>query len=98
MGTLGTQLSTQTTIILDEFMSFQKERDSVYPMDTSPRGLMLIINNKNFPMFPEGSRERRGTDIDAIKLQGMFINFGFEVIRTDNLTAEVSVNVKAYSH
>ena len=70
--------------------SFQRDRDSVYPMDTSPRGLVLIINNKDFPSFPEGATERRGTNIDAGKLQGMFSYYGFDVIRRDNLRAEVS--------
>ena len=51
---------------------------------------MLIINNKDFPSFPESARERRGTDIDAGKLQGMFSYYGFHVVRRDNLAAEVS--------
>ena len=78
---------------------FQRDRDSVYPMETSPRGLMLIINNKDFPTFREGAKERRGTNIDAGKLQGMFNYYGFDVIRRDNLKAEVSwcfVNVLFY--
>ena len=79
--------------------SFQRDRDSVYPMDTSPRGLVLIINNKDFPSFPEGATERRGTNIDAGKLQGMFNYYGFDVSRRDNLSAEVSrcfINVYFY--
>ena len=79
--------------------SFQRDRDSVYPMDTSPRGLVLIINNKYFPSFPEGATERRGTNIDAGKLQGMFYYYGFDVRRRDNLRAEVSwcfINVDFY--
>ena len=51
---------------------------------------MLIINNKDFPSFPEGATERRGTNIDAGKLQGMFSYYGFDVVRRDNLGAEVS--------
>ncbi len=71
----------------------QKNMDDVYSMDTSPRGLMLILNNKDFPNFPEGAWERRGTDVDATKLYGMFINYGFDVTRHDNLSAEVRETV-----
>ena len=56
-------------------------------MDTDPRGLALIINNRDFDC-DLGNRD--GTDADCESLRGLFLNLGFGVDVRHNLTARVS--------
>ncbi len=71
------------------FLFLFLQANDAYRMSSSPRGRMLIINNKSFPRFEGRASERRGTDIDATKLKGMFVTFGFHVTQKDNLTSQV---------
>lgn len=62
-----------------------------YPMDANPRGICLIINNRDFyrdPMRPEAKQmiNREGTDVDRNKLTTTFQDLNFIVLVKDNLT------------
>ena len=66
-------------------MSFFQE----YKMNSTPRGLLLIINNHDF----RGNFENReGTDIDCEGLRNLFMDLGFGVEVRANLTALVICN------
>ncbi|XP_048390619.1 caspase-8-like isoform X2 [Stegostoma tigrinum] len=54
-----------------------------YKMDSNPRGFCVIINNINFKTMPE----RKGTRVDAERLDGVFRWLGFEVVLFKNLSA-----------
>lgn len=55
----------------------------MYPINRSPRGFCIIINNVKFP-YRYG--DRFGSDTDAKKLQVLFKKLDFHVLRWDNLT------------
>lgn len=62
-----------------------------YRMDASPKGICVIINNRNFNVAPNdpGSKEmpeRRGTDVDAANLRETFSTLDFHVHMHENLT------------
>ncbi len=55
-------------------------------MDKYPRGLFLLINNKEFlPASGMENYPRNGTDVDAAALESMFTELGFIVHRYDNV-------------
>ncbi|XP_030843308.1 caspase-like [Strongylocentrotus purpuratus] len=54
----------------------QMDSDTVYRMKSRPRGIALIINNKNF----ETMEVRAGTDVDCRNLENVFKQLGFDVI------------------
>nr|CAD10676.1 caspase 3 [Geodia cydonium] len=60
-------------------------RKDAYKMSSRPRGMALIINNRNFTC---GMKERVGTDKDAENLYGLFNWLGMATIRKDNLTGK----------
>ena len=60
-----------------------------YKMSSKPRGMALIINNRNFTC---GMNERVGTDKDAENLYDLFNWLGLATIRKDNLTCEAMTN------
>ncbi|KAL3861098.1 hypothetical protein ACJMK2_007171 [Sinanodonta woodiana] len=65
-------------------------RDDQYKMESNPRGLVLIINNREFHTLPS----RPGTEHDGAGLREMFISLGFLVDEKSNLTAaEISQNL-----
>ncbi|XP_066933680.1 caspase-3-like [Clytia hemisphaerica] len=75
--------------------------DDFYPMNTYPRGTLLIINMKNFSSTsplrrnPGSDPTRKGTDIDAESLTRLFLDLGFYVERLDNpTTAEIRTFIK----
>ncbi|XP_078085118.1 caspase-8-like isoform X2 [Mustelus asterias] len=55
-----------------------------YRMESNPRGSCVIINNGKFKTMGE----RRGTHVDAERLDAVFRWLGFEVTLYKNLTAE----------
>ena len=56
---------------------------TAYKMENKPRGVAIIINNRNFTC---GMKDRLGTDKDAENLSKVFNNFlGFHTTRYDNL-------------
>lgn len=72
----------------------------VYKMDSSPRGLALIINNELF----DNIENRTGSEEDLKILADLFQDFlHFDVIVAQDLTAQVSLYFftffsRAYSH
>ena len=59
-------------------------------METSPKGYVLIINNKVFYNDPRSSNTRHGTDNDVERLKQVFGKLGYEVVEKRDLTASVS--------
>lgn len=55
----------------------------VYKMDTNPRGLGIIINNKNVT----GKQTRNGAEEDGKRLQKLFEYLGFTARLYEDLTA-----------
>jgi hypothetical protein len=60
-------------------------RKDAYKMSSKPRGMALIINNRNFTC---GMKERVGTNKDAENLFSLFNWLGLATIRKDNLTGK----------
>ena len=54
----------------------------VYKMNARPRGVGIVINNRNFTC---GMKDRVGTDKDADSLVRLFKYLGFYTNRYDNL-------------
>ena len=54
-----------------------------YTMMANPRGIGVIINNKN---FTNGLKKREGTDKDAAALQQLFTSLGFYTNRYNDVT------------
>ncbi|XP_043666587.1 caspase-1-like [Vespula pensylvanica] len=57
--------------------------DPLYNMNYDNRGKCVIFNHT---IFDENLNERRGTDVDAIRINNVFTKLGFEVLRYDDLT------------
>ena len=55
---------------------------TAYKMENKPRGVAIIINNRNFTC---GMKDRQGTDKDAESLSKLFPHLGFYTNRYDNL-------------
>ena len=62
-----------------------------YQMKSIPRGVGLIINNKNFP--PPSLGNRRGTDKDAAVLKLLFTYLGFKTKCYNNQTKSQMVEI-----
>ncbi len=66
-------------------VDYNVNSDDYYPMDKYPRGMFLLINNKDFlPASGMESYPRNGTNVDADALESMFTELGFIVHRYDN--------------
>jgi hypothetical protein len=72
-----------TTIAVQASDAIRHQTAESYPMTANPRGIALIINNKNFGATLS---TRTGTDIDAATLQKLFDWLKFTVRRQDSLT------------
>ncbi|XP_069471566.1 caspase-8 isoform X3 [Ambystoma mexicanum] len=79
------------------------EVDQVYKMSSRPRGICLILNNKNFAMAraqipnPRTLKDRLGTDVDAGALSKAFSMLHFKIEECKDLTAEaIKKTVKDY--
>ncbi|XP_067659056.1 caspase-9-like isoform X2 [Haliotis asinina] len=59
--------------------------DDVYPMESTPRGYVFVINNKDFLYM----QPRLGTDSDVQRVESLFERLGFVVKVMHNLTAEL---------
>lgn len=57
----------------------------MYPNFSSPRGMVLIINNRYFLEMPE----RIGTDVDEVNLKNLFRQLNYTVSVCRNLCAKV---------
>ena len=65
----------------------QPEVPNCYPLFSSPRGHVLIINNERFDeKTSDGSNYRRGSEVDAYNLETLFTQLGFVVEIHRNLT------------
>ncbi len=53
---------------------------------TNPRGICLLINQRDFDMAKTGQEKRDGTDVDADTIERTFIRLGYAVKRAINLT------------
>ncbi|XP_028283316.1 uncharacterized protein LOC114449694 [Parambassis ranga] len=60
------------------------KKDDIYPLNSRPVGLCVIINNNN---FMDGT-ERRGTDKDALRLAEVFSWLGFRVLLCKDQTKD----------
>ena len=63
------------------------DSDDCYSMDKSPRGVFLLMNNRDF--LPASGMEkypRNGTDVDAEGLESLFTELGFAVHRYNNVS------------
>ena len=76
---------------------------SVYRMNSSPRGIAVIINNKNF-LVSSGQHlsPREGTDVDREALKKLFKKMQFKVEVHNNLTKaeirRIAVEKAAFDH
>ncbi|VDN14342.1 unnamed protein product [Dibothriocephalus latus] len=52
----------------------------------NPRGICLLINQRDFDREKTGQERRDGTDVDADAIERTFIKLGYSVNRTTNLT------------
>ena len=69
------------------------EVPNCYPLFSSPRGHMLIINNERFnEETSDGSNYRKGSDVDANNLETLFTELGFVVEVHRNLTRNQIAN------
>ena len=69
-------------------VAYTVDSDECYKMDKYPRGLFLLVNNRDF--LPASGMEkypRNGTDVDADALESLFKDLGFNVHRSDNVTS-----------
>lgn len=53
---------------------------------TRPRGICLLLNQKNFDYQATGQQKRDGTDVDADCIERTFIELGYFVNRATDLT------------
>eukprot|EP00795_Rhopilema_esculentum_P013091 gene13091-3877_t len=68
-------------------IEYQPDSDSFYSMDKYPRGLFLLLNNKEFlPASGMESYPRNGTNVDADALESLFTELGFIVHRYNNIS------------
>ncbi|KAM9349159.1 caspase 20, apoptosis-related cysteine peptidase [Symphorus nematophorus] len=77
------QASSLDTDVLSQERKRRREED-LYPLNSQPTGLCVIINNENF-MF---SKDRRGTNKDAQSLAEVFSWLGFRVLMCKDQTGD----------
>lgn len=65
---------------------FHTETDDVYKMTSSPRGIGLIINNREF--LQNALSPRLGSELDVLRVESLFKGLGFEVQKEKNLTRD----------
>ena len=63
----------------------QVDEMPAYRMDRNPRGIALIISNKDFEDNPHDLRERKGTEKDVENLKHLWTNLNFIVEVRNNL-------------
>ena len=68
-------------------IDYNLDSDTYYPMDKYPRGLFLLLNNKEFlPASGMENYPRNGTGVDADALEELFTELGFIVHRYNNVS------------
>ena len=69
------------------------EIPNCYPLFSSPRGHVLIINNERFnEKTSDGSNYRKGSEVDGCNLETLFTGLGFVVEVHRNLTGNQIAN------
>ena len=63
---------------------FFNDLQKMYPMSSTPRGNVLIINNQEFDN-PNLYEFRKGADVDAKNLELLFTQLGFSVTSVKNM-------------
>ncbi|XP_070574148.1 caspase-7-like [Ptychodera flava] len=63
--------------------------DIAYDMTHQKRGRAILINNENF----DNHKQRKGTDVDAKRIQKCFIELGFEVVRKNDKKVSEMMNL-----
>ena len=71
-------------VTADQLLDDETDPTFTYNMQHKRRGVFIIINNTIFKF----GEKRIGADIDAVKLEQIFRNLGFQVRRHDNQTRE----------
>ncbi|PAV78361.1 hypothetical protein WR25_06196 [Diploscapter pachys] len=73
---------------------YQKDKEMIYKNFSTPRGLVLIINNKEFDQL----ETRYGTEVDEKKLKNLFEQFGYKVqILNDRTAKEMMEDAKEFA-
>lgn len=75
-----------------ETLCMSAKPGDIYPMESKPRGICLIVNNT---VFEKGST-RVGSQKDVEALTQVFYWLGFRVLKCDNLTKEQMKNAFDY--
>ena len=56
------------------------DHEKVYKMDSSPKGIAIIINNYSYQNCPINLRDRVGSEIDVAMLKSVFKKIGFDPV------------------
>jgi hypothetical protein len=75
---------TPLNIEVERGLKFFDDPVRMYPMSSSPRGQVLIINNQEFDN-PDIYRFRKGAHVDAENLEKLFTQLGFNVMSYKNM-------------
>ena len=67
-------------------IAYTFDSDECYKMENNPRGLFLLVNNRDFDSSTNMGR-RDGTNVDADALELLFKELGFTVRRHNNATS-----------
>ncbi|XP_055046107.2 caspase-3-like [Misgurnus anguillicaudatus] len=81
----GEATSSGRNVTSGERKSSREAEQGEYKMDSTPRGLCVIINNKN---FKTPKKDRVGSECDVDSLQDAFKFLGFTVKTHQNLSAD----------
>nr|XP_055046107.1 caspase-7-like [Misgurnus anguillicaudatus] len=81
----GEATSSGRNVTSDERKSSREAEQGEYKMNSTPRGLCVIINNKN---FKTPKKDRVGSECDVDSLQKVFRYLGFTVETHQNLSAD----------
>ncbi|PAV87312.1 hypothetical protein WR25_09423 [Diploscapter pachys] len=77
-----------------ELPYYQKDQEMIYKNFSTPKGLVLIINNKEFDQL----ETRYGTEVDEEKLKNLFEQFGYKVqILNDRTAKEMMEDAKKFA-
>ncbi|XP_066263717.1 caspase-8-like isoform X1 [Branchiostoma lanceolatum] len=84
---------------LEQERARQREEMPCYGMEHNPRGLAVIVNNKQFfhdhrnPNSKQRLENREGTNVDRDNLNYIFDKLGFEVTLQEDLTHDQLINL-----
>nr|ADB80148.1 caspase-8 [Branchiostoma floridae] len=96
---LQATIQRELEVLLAQERARQREEMPCYRMDRDPRGLAVIINNKQFFQDQRradsrrGLENREGTNVDRDNLIYIFTKLGFEVQTYENLTHDQLINI-----